>query len=422
MDTPEVWGFGTSRSYRPLPAVLRAAGEWEGGAILREIRPPLSVFLFGTIRDVMLFLLPPKLLRAGGFDEAAVEIRQSDLEVVNAPAPLTDYLGILVRVCEGSIDRAEVGSACVGVAGWANEVSAPHTELAYTQAGAIAQPHALTYSLETAKLARELAQYRRAETWFRRTIKRARLAKDRAVYVLAYLGLGKNFGRTGNGPAEKAVTELALRSAIRWRLRELAGCAHHDLIRIWAELGDLRRAYDHAAQAKRYYGDSQSLNQRLAADVAMLWLRAGASERALAVFEAILPHAPDPGIRAVWAAQVARCAANAGLIERFEEARNRAVSAISETRDLWRYVDAEWILALADLRLGIWDRAATAAERALRIATLIGATEAQIGAERTLEDAREHRREGAAFDLNEPPALSRIADRLAGTLQQAACV
>ena len=417
MDSPDVLGLRQSRSYRPLPVQLRVEGEWESAAILREIAAPVGVVLFGTIRDVMLWL--STIDSAQVFEPSAAERRRADLAAVAPPAELATHLSMLVRVCDAAVGHREVGSACIAVAGWAKEHVHVHTELAYTQAGALAQPDILDYSLETARLARDLAQYRRSETWFRRTIKRARLVRDRSTYVLAYLGLGNLYGRTGNGPAAKSLMELALRSAQRWRLPELAGRAHHDLIRVWAELGDLRRAYEHAREAERLYQSAPDLTVRLAADVGTLWLRAGASERALAIFEAILPKAPDSGTRAMWAAQVARSAANAGRVEAYDKARDRAVRAIANSRDRWRNADAEWILALADLHLGRWDSAASAAESALCTATAISAAETQIGAERTLEDARAHRREGAAVDLDEPLGLSRVAERLAGVLREA---
>ena len=284
MQPSDVFGFGKSPSYRPLPPILKSGDEWEGGAIVREIPSSVGLFLFGTIRDVMLWLLSAERASSDSlFCSSGVETRLRDLQAITAPPTLELHLGTLVRVAEGSVERQEVGGACIGVATWANAIHAPFTELAYTQAGAIALPDSLVYALETAKLARELSQYRRSETWFRTTIKRARSIKDRGTYVLGYLGLGNLYGRIGNGPAAKAIIELALRQSKRWRLGELAGRAHHDLIRVWTELGDLRQAYDHAGEAGRCYGDSSVQQVRLAADVATLWLRASSASSHAAV-------------------------------------------------------------------------------------------------------------------------------------------
>lgn len=419
MDKSVVLGYGTSRAYLPVPAVLKAEAEWEGGAILREFPTSLGLVLFGTLRDVMLWLLPAHSRASSLFDPASVQTRHVQLAGTFAPEELARLLEVLIGVCDSSVDRSHVGAACVGVAGWAGGIRAPHTELAYIQAGAVALPDCLDHALSTAKLARELSQYRRSETWFRRTIKRARIVSDRSAYVLGYLGLGTLYGRTGNGPAAKSVIELALRQATRWRLQELIGRAHHDLIRVFAEVRNLRAAYDHAAEAGRRYCGYPGQQVRLAADVATLWLRAGASERALEVYEAIFSRAPDRGIKAVWAAQITRSAANSGFTQRYEEARVTAVQAATEA-DQFHRADAQVQLALADLALGQWDRASAAAEDALQTATLIGAAETAIDAERVLTSARARRRDGAFSDLiREPPALSRIADRLARSLHEA---
>ena len=416
MELPE---NETSRSYRALPAVLRVEGEWEGGGIIREIPSPVGVFLFGTLRDVMLWLLLPPQRLDQAFRSGASDLRRKALSRIAAPADLAEHLSVLIQICDGNIKRTEVGTACISVASWANACGAAHTELAYTQAGAVAEPTALAHSLKTAKLARDLAQYPRAETWFRRTIKLSRLAKDRSTYVYAYLGLGALYTRIGNGPAAKAVFERALKSAMRWRLRELAGAAHHDLFHVFADLGDLRRAYDHARNAQINYGGAQHYLTRLAGDIATLWLRVGAGRRAFPIFEAIIPLTPDIGLRAVWSAQLVRCAAVSGLGQSYERVRMLALAAISTSHDPWRRAEAEAILALADLGMGEWDRAASVAESALLLATRLGATEVQMYAERAVADARAHRREGATVDSVEPPGLARIADSLAGSLREA---
>jgi hypothetical protein len=77
------------------------------------------------------------------------------------------------------------------------------------------------------------------------------------------------------------------------------------------------------------------------------------------------------------------------------------------------------IVAWADLALGEWDRAAHAAELALREASGVGAAEVILAAERARDDAALRRREGGAVDLLEPPGLARFADGLAGSLQEA---
>jgi tetratricopeptide (TPR) repeat protein len=390
----------------------------------------VGVFLFGTVRDVMLWLLPsdgkaPAFLMGGG---------RPELEAIIAPPQLVRELDLLSRLFEGGIGNNEIGGACIRVARWASARSAPNTELAFTQAAALAEPDHVEYAFETGKLARELSQHRRAESWLKYTIKSARRIGDRRTYVLSYVALGNLYRRIGNGPAAKAMMEFGLGRAQAWRLGEEAGRAHHDLIRVLAEHGDVRGAYHHAKEAERHYGAAPMLTLRLAADVAALWLRVGACTRAQSVFGAILPAAPDGGLRAAWSAELARCLAlrllgavndpveRSILSNEYEHARERAELAISDSQDTWRSADALWSLALADLGLGLWDRSAATAAEAVRLANLIGAAEIQVGAERTIEHARaQHSDREALYLLEpvfEPPSMTRLADRLAGAFQE----
>lgn len=418
MDLPEHLALNSTRSYRPLPVRLRPDGDWLGGGIIRELSSPVGPVLFGTYRDVVLWLVQVPSRRTEAFSSDALDLRRAELSRCEIPLELAPHLETLLGIYSATIESGTAGSACLSVASWAGLAGAQHTELEYTQAAALAAPSNPGYSLATAKLARSLAQYPRAESWFRRTIKLARGSKDHSNYVLAYLGLGTLYGRIGNGPAARATMERALRTARRWRLRELIGCAHHDLIAVWAEMGDLRRAYEHARNAQEHY-ESPTLLIRLAADVATLWARVGAPQRAIRIFETIVPHAPNEGLRAIWFAWLAFCAAACGLVEKYDKARELVFAAAAGSRDRWRNSEAAVIIAWSDLTLGEWERAAAAAHVALREGTRIGAAEVVLAAERARDDADERRHYGAAVESLEPPGLGRIADGIAGTLEEA---
>jgi hypothetical protein len=425
MELPEHLSVPKSPSYRPLPAVLGVEGDWEGGAIVREFPSPLGVFLFGTFRDVMLWLLLPPGRRDEAFTDGARGFRERQLEAVELPPELAEPLKLFLQACSEGIDQSAVGTGCVAVAVWAYAAGALNTALCFRQAAALAHPDDAQLSLVTARLARDLGQIRRAETWFRRAIKTARLKKDWPTYSRGYLGLGAMYGRLGNGPAAKAVTERALSAARRWRLRQLAGEAHHDLLHIWAEARDLRRAYEHARSAEVHYrGAPKELCARLAGDIATIWLRVGAAGRALPIFESVIPIGNDLGLRAVWAAQLARCVALCGRNDQYPHVHSVALAAIAASPDPWRTAEAQVILAWADLAEGEWDRAASAAECAVSTAHEIGAAEILNYAVQALADARACRRAGALVDslvetMTEPPALARVAETLAGVFLKA---
>jgi hypothetical protein len=291
------------------------------------------------------------------------------------------------------------------------------TELAFRQAAALARPDEPVLSLAVARLARDLSQHLRAETWFRRSIKLARSQKNWTPYIRAYLGLGAMYGRLGNGPAARAVTERALRAARRWRMRQLAGEAHHDLFHLMVDAGDLRHAYDHAKHAElNYRGASINLLARLAGDIATLWVKMGAGQRARPILESVIPLTDDPSLRAMWSAQLVRSTAFSDATSEYDRVRADALKDIAQATDLWRRADANLIIAWADLAMCAWDEAESMAATALELATTIGATEFIAYADQAIRDAKAHRREGSLLDSVEPPALSRVADRGAGSI------
>ena len=246
--------------------MLGSEGEWEGAAVLREIPSPTGLYLCGTLRDVMLWLLLPAERRKRAFSPGARAVRARQLPN-DAPRDLAGHLTLLLGICDGSIGPEQVSAVCVAVASWARANGALQTELDYWQAAALAAPEDAVLALTTATLASDQGELGRAETWYRRTIKLARVKKEWDTYVRAYLGLGTMYNSQENGPAAKAVMERALKAALRWRLRDLAGEAHHHLFYVWTGFGNLRRAYEHAASARKHYGEGHPLLGRLTADV-----------------------------------------------------------------------------------------------------------------------------------------------------------
>lgn len=389
--------------------------------IVREIGSAPGRYLFGTLRDVMLWLLLPRDGRSKAFAPGARELRTGQLQRCDASPELFGYLSAILPVYDGVLKPEELSAGCLGIATWARSRGALHTELAYRQAAALARPNEAVLWLGTARLARDLALHRRSETWYRHTIKLARSNKDWNTYIRAYLGLGRMYDRLGNGPAAKAVMQRALKAAGRWRLRQLAGEAHHDLFHVWAPL-DLRLAYEHARSAEaNYRGAPKELLARLAGDVATIWVRVGAARRAFEVFQKVLPYADDLGLRAIWAAQLVRCAATSELSSQYERLRSAALVDISQSPDPWRSAEAQLIVSWADLAVGEWERAAVMAETALAVANRLGAGEVQTFAERAISDALARDREGSRGDSlgverSETPTISRMADEMAGSI------
>lgn len=419
MDLPEHLPIEQARSYRPLPAVLGTDGEWEGGAILREITSPTGLLLFRTLRDVMLWLMLPPSGRREAFSGTAQKLRRLHVEYRDVPQELQEPVGKLVEACYHEAAQEEICVACLIVAEWARDNGTREAELGFRQAAALARASDSALSLATAKLARDLSHLRRAETWFRRAIKVARLSKDWDTYIRAYLGLGLMYSRAGNGPAARAVMERALIAARRWRLRPLAGEAHHEIFHLWADLGDLRRAYEHAKSARTCYGDAHPLLIRLAADLGVLSVKVGAPARAIPLFQSLLPRMPDPADTTMLHAYLARAAAESHNRSLYEAMRQDFDRSVCETRNLWRTAECHAIIARADLAMCEWDRAREQAAITLRLAEQISYREYQVEAETILEAiASATTSTGQRMNTlpSETPGVARIANDLADEL------
>ena len=418
MRLPEHLSLPRSRSYLPIPLVLGDEGDWEAGPALRELSSGLGVCLFGTIRDVMLWLFLPPHRRRDAFDSGAAGLRLAELRRCGAPPDIDPHLTSLARVCGGEIHPDEVGSACLSLASWARASGARQTELALRQAAALARPSDAALSLCVARLAQETTRHRRAETWFRRTIKLARSRKDWHTYVQAYLGLGATFVRLGNRPGASAVLKRALAAAQRWRLGPLVGEAHHALFQVHSELGDLRTAYEHAARARIRYGASKAHLQRLAADVAVVSIEAGSPRRAIPILQSLIPVVEAPA-SAVLLAHLTCAAADAGVHALYVRARREYEEAEPAVADPWRRAECRAAIAHADARMGEWERARLGPRACTRLAVRIGATKSAKEADRVLSlmaSAGGAAVPGAAPAMAEAPDVARIADPLASAL------
>lgn len=361
-------------------------------------------------------LLPPNRRREAFFSSAS-ERRRRQLGQVNVPSELRDALTKLVRIVDVAVDEAEVSAACNAAGDWARASGALYCELAFRQAAALAQPRDVALALAVARLARDLNQMRRAETWFRRTIKAARLGKQWELYIRAYLGLGTMYNRLGNGPAAKAVMERALNAARRQRLRQLAGEAHHDLFHVWVGLRDLRRAYEHASSARSCYADAHQHLVRLAADLGILSIKVGTPGRAIPLLQLVIPQIPDPNIGAMLLAQLTRAAAELQNRPLYEAVRRDFYSA-SDIRDPWHKAECHAILASADLAMLERERAREEAMMAAKFAEQVSATEIKQYAE-TIIALIASADDGTGLRttaLPETPGVARFADRLADEL------
>ncbi|HEX8906037.1 MAG TPA: tetratricopeptide repeat protein, partial [Longimicrobiaceae bacterium] len=277
------------------------------------------------------------------------------------------------------------------VSRWAEDHGLPRTALAFAQSAALATPDRPGPALAVAQLARRNAEYRRAETWFRRALGLARRNGDARHYALASLGLGTLHRQRGDHRAARSWYSRALRISRRRSLWDVRPLAMHDLFCIAAAAGDAEEAESWAQRAFKAYGRRHPKLVSLAHDVARFWLVCGRYDQALRVFRAVLAHTRRTAERRVVASSMARAAA--GLRDRLTFA--------AMWSEVWRLVDEfedneavpQALIALAEgaAILGDPDRGQIAASQALRIAILREETEQRRAAERVLLSLRKVR-------------------------------
>ncbi|HEX5725130.1 MAG TPA: tetratricopeptide repeat protein, partial [Longimicrobiaceae bacterium] len=319
-----------SRPMRAVPPLTATEGEAEGSALLREVGGALGVLLWGALRDVMLWIGTAPEERGALFGPGAAGARAREVEAgLREPELIGPLLTLLLLVEQpAQVDPARVLHACRRVAAWAADRGHTATRLAFTQVVALAARDDARAAIDTARLARQLGEYPRAETWFRATIHRAR-HRDWESYVWAYIGLAVLYRATGNIAAALSVARRALAGARRRRLHGLRGVALHHLFALAIESPEHGRAYDYAWAAFEAYGDDHPRLPLLANDVATWWADHGQFARALPVFEAVLPRVDDPAERALVASNLARAAAGTGDLARYRFAYASALHAMT---------------------------------------------------------------------------------------------
>jgi hypothetical protein len=282
--------------------------------------------------------------------------------------------------------------------------------LAFTQAAALTAASDARLSYAVGRMARQRAEYPRAETWFRRAILLGRQSGDWESYALAFTGLGKLYQQRGNLPSAQKAHLRAYRAARRKGLRNAQGMALHDLFVVAVERNEVRQAEEYAASALKAYGAGHPRLPFFAHDVAFFWIERGYFAPALTVLTALLPHFQQPTEQALVLAHIARAASGVRDSERFEDAWRRAwvlnMSAESAERAAAVFLAlAEGAGAAAD-----WDRAAQAAEHAIGIARAREESKIQASAEEILRSAREE----AARHVEEPVVEPWMADHAEG--------
>lgn len=361
-----------------------------GFRVLDEVRSALGVALWQFLRDADLWSSTPPEQRGRLFAPRAARRRRERLAVIDPAHEIRRPLESLSRALDARQRQSGilVMRACQALSRWAGEKGLPRTALAFAQSAAVATPERASAAYLVGLLSRRNAEYRRAETWFRRTLALARRGEDWRYYGLACIGLGNLNRQRGDYPTARQWFIRALRTSRRKGLWDVRPAALHDLFCIAANGSHKDEADTWARRAFRAYGPQHPRLVILAHDVARFWLDNERFEEALRVFRAVLPHIVRVAEKRLVMSNMARAAAGMGDRNRFADYCQKTWMLVDEYDDTEGVPDALVTLAEGAVVLGDPDRGQLAASHALRTAIQRKENEHRLAAERVLEKMR----------------------------------
>lgn len=381
----------SDRRQRVPPALTRGSERVEAITILDEIPSDLGLVLWRSARNVLLWAETPHSSRGDLFTGEAGAGRIQLLALVDAEpelrAPLLVIADLLAR--PSAADLLRVVNACRRIALWAEHRGALSTALEFTQAAALASPDAASLAFGVGRLARRLADYDRAESWYTRAVVQAREHQDWRSYASALAGIGNLHVQRGNYPAAKRIHLRCLHAATRHGVQELVAAAYHNLFDVEVEMQAGLEADVLAARALAAYEQGTPGMYRLAYDVAYHWTLRGYYAGAIGIARALEVTAHEPGFAPQLQAIIARAAAGLGDRAAYDAAASRVDELLSDP-SIPGDVAARTLLGLAHAALSIGEpRAAAAyADEAVSIARKRSEGRVSLEAESVLEAAR----------------------------------
>jgi len=384
-----------SRQWVVPPGLQSLSEPFSGYHVLDEVRSSLGVALWQFLRDADLWSGAPPEMRPRLFAPRAPSRRRERFAAVGAGATeLREWLEALCRALDGRPRQSGVHlmRACQGVSRWAGEQGWPRTALAFAQSAALANPERAAAAYNVGLLSRRNAEYRRAETWFRRTLALARRGEDWRYYGLACIGLGNLHRQRGDYPTARVWFIRALRTSRRKGLWDVRPMAMHDLFCIAVIAGQRDEAEGWARRAFKAYGPQHPRLVVLAHDVARFWLNDGRPSDALRVFRAVIPHIERVAERRLVISNMASAAAGLGDRLTFAAMWQDTWQLVDDYEDSEGVPNALVTLAEGAALLGDPDRGQLAASHALKVAVQRNESEHRLAAERVLESLRKVRR------------------------------
>lgn len=377
----------SARRWHIPPPLIHGSDTLEGGGILQDWGNELGVLLWQSSRDALLWATTEPSSRGGSFSARTAPDPFTPLIDSQTETRVRAALRVLRQIAREpeSVREEQVARACRQISEWAESEGRLETALAFAQNAALAAASDPSAAFWVATVAVRLNDHARAEVWFRRAIGLARRARDWRMYSRAFGGLGNLYMRRGNLPSARRLHTRALRGARRGGMRREQAAALHDLFAVAVETGQPPEAERLARLALEAYGTRSARVHVLAHDVAYFWMDHGHDDRALAVFQAVLPLIEKPVERLFVIADIARAAAGTGD-------RDLAFDSAAEVHRLIREPELEQGAARALLevargyhQLDEHERAEEAARQAIAFATRFRESKVRFAAEALLE-------------------------------------
>lgn len=396
-----------NRRQRVPPALTRGTERVEAISILDEIPGDLGLVLWRSARNVLLWAESPAESRAALFAGDAARTRRDELARADVDPELRGPLSVFADLLRhpGQTDLLRLVNACRRVAAWAEARGALHTSLEFAQAAALAAPDSASLAFGVGRLARRLADYDRAESWYTRAVVQARETRDWRSYASALLGTGNLHRQRGNYPSAKRTYLRCLHASDRHRMREFLAASYHSLFGIEVEMQAGLEADVLAERALEAYDRENPDVQRLAHDVAHHWNLCGNFGGALQVALALEPVLREPAMQPSLQSLIARAAGGVGDRARYEAAEARIDDLLADPT-IPEEMAARSLLGLAHgaLNLGDLRRAVAYAEEAASIARKRSEGRVELEAEAVMDAATRGARAGTRRVENAAPA------------------
>ena len=407
---------GPSRPWIVPPGLLMQGEPFEGYHVLDETRDELGLLLWQSLRDVEVWAMADpderrELFTSGAMVQRLERIEEEVDPTVPVRAVLVGLAGLLAEPTR--VMPAQVCELCETLSRWASDAGLPRTALAFAQRAAMSMPDEAGPAYLVGLVSRRVADYRRAEVWFRRALAIARHAHDWRVYSLAHAGLGQMHMQRGDAPRARARLLRALRAARRHGIWSVRSIALHDLFCIAATGPDPRLAEQYARAAFRSYGRRHPRLPVLAHDIARFWMSRGNHSLAVVIFQAVLPHLTRPQEHLLGLSNLGQAAGGAGDADLFTQVWNDVWTMIDERDDTELVAEALINLAYGAQSLGQVVRMDMAASYALTVATRRNEAREALVAEQLLQITRHM---GQSSD---PEPVAEEAEPLAGSDQLA---